>query len=84
MIRLFTDTSANLPAALIQKHDISVVPFSYTVDGEEKFPASSDDFDGGAFYTAMREGTEVKTSMVNTATFEDAFRPALEAGDDVL
>lgn len=84
MIRLFTDTSANLPAALIQKHDISVVPFSYTVDGEEKFPASSDDFDGSAFYTAMREGTEVKTSMVNTATFEDAFRPALEAGDDVL
>ena len=43
MIRLFTDTSANLPAALIEKHDIRVVSFSYTVDGEEKYPASSDE-----------------------------------------
>ena len=29
MIKLFTDTSANLPAELIKQYGISVVPFSY-------------------------------------------------------
>ena len=33
MIKLFTDTSANLPIQLIHKYKIQVVSFEYTVDG---------------------------------------------------
>lgn len=84
MIRLFTDTSANLPTALLEQYGIRVVPFHYTVNGEEKQSKGCDGFDGKAFYVAMRNGLQVKTSMVNTAAFEDAFRPALEQGEDVL
>ena len=33
MTKLYTDTSANLPLALLREYDIAVIPFSYTVNG---------------------------------------------------
>ena len=82
MTQLFTDTSANLPVEIIDEYGIEVVPFSYTIDGVEYIPER--EFDGKAFYAAMRAGSAVKTSMVNTGTFIDRFKTALDAGKDVL
>lgn len=82
MTQLFTDTSANLPADIIDEYGIEVVPFSYTIDGVEYIPKR--EFDGKAFYAAMRAGSEVKTSMVNAGTFIERFKTALDAGKDVL
>ena len=82
MTQLFTDTSANLPAEIIDEYGIEVVPFSYTIDGVEYIPER--EFDGKAFYAAMRAGSEVKTSMVNAGTFIERFKTALDAGQDVL
>ena len=82
MTQLFTDTSANLPVEIIDEYGIEVVPFSYTIDGVEYI--SEREFDGKAFYAAMRAGSEVKTSMVNAGTFIERFKAALDAGRDVL
>ena len=82
MTQLFTDTSANLPVEIIDEYGIEVVPFSYTIDGVEYIPER--EFDGKAFYAAMRAGSEVKTSMVNAGTFIERFKTALDAGKDVL
>ncbi len=82
MTQLFTDTSANLPVEIIDEYGIEVVPFSYTIDGVEYI--SEREFDGNAFYAAMRAGSEVKTSMVNAGTFIERFKAALDAGRDVL
>ena len=82
MTQLFTDTSANLPVEIIDEYGIEVVPFSYTIDGVEYI--SEREFDGKAFYAAMRAGSEVKTSMVNAGTFIERFKTALDAGKDVL
>lgn len=82
MTQLFTDTSANLPVEIIDEYGIEVVPFSYTIDGVEYIPER--EFDGKAFYAAMRAGSEVKTSMVNAGTFIERFKAALDAGRDVL
>ena len=82
MTQLFTDTSANLPVEIIDEYGIEVVPFSYTIDGDEYIPER--EFDGKAFYAAMRAGSEVKTSMVNAGTFIERFKAALDAGKDVL
>ena len=84
MIKLFTDTSANLPLALLRKYDIAVLPFSYTVNGEAEDYSEETDFDGRSFYNAMRGGAEVKTSMINPAIAASFFERALEQGDDVL
>lgn len=82
MTQLFTDTSANLPVEIIDEYGIEVVPFSYTIDGVEYIPER--EFDGKAFYAAMRAGSEVKTSMVNAGTFIERFKTALDEGKDVL
>lgn len=82
MTQLFTDTSANLPVEIIDEYGIEVVPFSYTIEGVEYIPER--EFDGKAFYAAMRAGSEVKTSMVNAGTFIERFKAALDAGKDVL
>ena len=82
MTQLFTDTSANLPVEIIDEYGIEVVPFSYMIDGVEYIPER--EFDGKAFYAAMRAGSEVKTSMVNAGTFIERFKAALDAGKDVL
>ena len=82
MTQLFTDTSANLPVEIIDEYGIEVVPFSYTIDGVEYIPER--EFDGKAFYAAMRAGSEVKTSMVNAGTFIERFKTALDTGKDVL
>ena len=84
MTKLYTDTSANLPLALLREYDIAVIPFSYTVNGMAEDYNEETDFDGKAFYDAMRRGAEVKTSMVNPATAAAFFERALAQGDDVL
>ncbi len=84
MIRLFTDTSANLPLQLVQRYNITVLPFSFTVNGVEAENSADMEFDGKAFYDAMRAGTVVKTSMINIVAFMLPFEDALKSGDDVL
>ncbi|MEA5050212.1 MAG: DegV family protein [Oscillospiraceae bacterium] len=84
MIRLYTDTSANLPAELIRKYAVGVIPFSYTVDGEPADYSAETDFDGKKFYGAMRAGADVRTSMVNVSDFLGRFEADVLAGDSVL
>lgn len=84
MIKLFTDTSANLPVSIIREYGIEVVPFSYTVNGKEVPYSAETDFNGKAFYEAMRAGAEVKTSMINVSDFIAAFEQWIAKGDAVI
>lgn len=84
MIQIFTDTSAALPRELIECYGLQVIPFPYTVDGEEFFAATDGSFDGKKFYRAMRNGAEVRTSMINAFSYYDAFEAAAKVGDDVI
>ena len=81
---ILTDTSANLPTPLLQKHGVTVAPFSYSYDGAEHTCLDTESFDGAAYYGAMRKGTVVTTSLVNPDRFISAARPLLAAGEDVL
>ena len=84
MIRLITDTSANLPLSLIDKHNITVLSFHLTMDGKTFPYHSRTDFDGKTFYDAMRGGAKMQTSMINQSDYEDAILDAASSGDDVL
>ena len=55
MVRLATDTSANLPRELLEKHNIAMLAFQYTVDGKEAEYKEDWDSDGKRFFEAMRE-----------------------------
>ena len=84
MIKLFTDTSANLPVSIIREYGIEVVPFSYTINGKEVPYSAETDFNGKAFYEAMRAGAEVKTSMINVSGFMEVFEQWIAKGDAVI
>ncbi len=84
MIKLFADTAANLPIALIKKHNVNVIPLSYSIDGNNIPYDLEHDFDGKAFYDAMRNGSDVKTSMANSASFKDKFEEEIKNGNSIV
>ncbi len=83
MIKILTDTSANLERKTIDEYSLTVIPFNYTVNGEvcEK---DGTEFDGKAFYDSIRAGADVRTSMINPEGYKDAFEKHLACGDDVI
>ncbi len=85
--KLFTDSTAGLTEAEYNENAIEVLPLSLSLNEEEILcyePGVV--FDSEAFYKRMREDASLvmKTSMVNTSAFLEAFEPYLKAGEDVL
>lgn len=73
-----------MPIELINKYSLSVLKFSYTVNGREENREEGSEFNGPEFYSAMRGGADVKTSMINPDYASAEFEKCLKAGDDVI
>lgn len=84
---IFVDSAANLPDELIKENDIKVISYTCSVDGkdmecyEDGVPFAET---AKKFYSAMREGAETKTTLVNADKITTAITPSLQAGRDVL
>lgn len=82
---IFVDGSSNLPGSVLKSLNIAILPCSYSVNGEAStYNGNLDSFDAHTYYTMLREGGKVQTSLLNTQLFLDQFRPQLEQGRDVL
>ncbi len=81
---ILTDSSANLPAALVWQHGLSIVPFSYYREGKEYTCTNADVFDADEYYGAMRRGARFTTSQITPQRYVDTFRPFLAAGKELL
>ena len=81
---IVTDTSANLPTPLLNRHGIAAIPFTYIVNGREMNCLDTEAFNGSAYYGAMRNGINVSTSQINPQAYIDCIEPLLAAGEDVL
>ena len=82
-----TDTSANLPAELLERLGVKVIPFYYSCAGEEKCcldTAAFEDGEGEEYYARLKAGERVNTSQINPQSYMDFFEPMLRAGEDVL
>lgn len=90
MFQIFVDSAANLPAVIAKKYDIHVISFVNLVAGKEivcynpDLSPEEEREKGAEYYNAMRSGCEVKTGLISTANFEDAFRTAIDADQDVI
>lgn len=82
---IFTDGCSNLPGDLLRKLDIRVMSCTYRM-GEQSITYSGDidHFNAKEHYDLLRRGEVITTSLTNADTFARAFRPALEAGLDVV
>lgn len=85
--KVVTDTSANLPAPLLEKHGVSVIPFLYTMQGAERSCLDTEAFEDGAgreYYAKLKAGERVTTSQINPQSYAEFFEPMLRNGEDVL
>ena len=78
-----TDTSANLPTAELQWHQLHLLPFSYIIGDVVHQCLDLTAFDGDAYYESLRH-TPASTSMVTVDQYCRLWQPLLEAGQDVL
>ncbi len=83
---LFTDSSANIPEALLRERGIGVISYRLLVDGEEKDCYTGADFSDTAkeHYARMRAGKEMRTSLISKDRIAEFLTPALEEGKDVF
>ena len=78
-----TDTSANLPTAELQWHQLYLLPFSYIVNEVEHQCLDLSAFDGDAYYEMLRH-TPASTSMISMDQYRRLWEPLLQEGQDVL
>lgn len=84
---IYVDSSANIPDELRKDRGIKVISYSFTVNGKERLC-----YEEGTpfiqtakqFYDEMRNGSDVKTSLVGEQTIISALLPSLQEGKDVL
>ena len=82
---IVTDSSCDLPAPLLEKMGIRVVPLAVNLDGKTYFNYP----DGRAigfeeYYAQLRSGKQATTSAVNMSMFRTVMEAELIAGPDVL
>jgi DegV family protein with EDD domain len=82
---IITDSSANLPDSYIERYGLAVLSLEFIVDGVSYRGYTEGEItDNKQFYTMMREGKVVKTSLVNLQEADEIVRACFEKGDDVL
>lgn len=81
---IVTDSAANIPTPMAQELKITVIPFSYFIEGKEYICHNTESFDSKAYYDSIRAGTLVSTSQVTPQKYIDTFSPILKDGKDIL
>ncbi|NBJ66702.1 DegV family protein [Adlercreutzia caecimuris] len=82
---IVTDSSSNLPEDIIDQHDLTVLPLTFMVDGEEyRSYLKGEKTDLSQFYTMMREGKVITTSLPNLKESRESIESLLRSGTDVL
>ena len=80
---VFADGSANLPASCLE--GITLLPCNYCVEGVQKeYLGDVDHFDAKSYYDALRQGSKITTSLLNTHLFLEHFREVLAQGQDAV
>ncbi len=79
MIGLCTDSNAQLPAELVERYGVEVVPLTVTLDGDDFLEGVDLDADG--FYARVEQGvTQVATAAPSPGRFLLAYEALVERG----
>lgn len=84
---IFTDGGASLLPNICLEHDIRCISMDYLLNDQPfHYSPAQEDAEAvcTAFYDALRAGASVSTSQITLFMFEEAFRPVLEQGLDIL
>lgn len=83
-IKLITDSGSDIKPSVAQRHNIRVIPFKYTFDGET-YLKSYKDQSIEEFYAMLRKAPEpAKTAQITPAEYADIYREEIAAGYDTI
>lgn len=82
---IFTDSSCDLPAEMVEKLELTVLPLSFNLNGKEYYNyPDGRELSFSDFYAHLRSEEACTTSAVNVEAFASAMEPVLQSGKDVL
>ena len=82
---IVTDSSCNLPNAVIDQYDLHIVSLEFLVEGKPYHSyVKGEDNDLKRFYTMMRNKDNITTSAATAQAWTDVIEPLLKDGQDVL
>ena len=84
---IYTDSAADIPAGILEKTDIRIIPMDYMLNGKSiTFRTDARDREKmcEALFQAQREGADVHTSQITPFRYLEAWRKDLEEGKDIL
>ena len=77
-------STADLSKEHFEQRSIHYICFHYELDGKQYSDDLGQTMSFDAFYTAMLNGADTKTSQINAEEFEEYFEPFLKEGKDIL
>ena len=77
-------STADLTLEHFQQRDIHYVCFHYSLNGNTYPDDLGQSMSFDAFYQALRDGAQTKTSQVNVQEFISYFTPFLQSGMDIV
>ncbi len=81
---LVSDSSCDLPKEFVKKHNIGIIPYYVTLDGEN-YLREGFDISNEEFYSAITKSEKMpKTSLPTIQNYLDVFEPLAAEGKDVL
>ena len=81
---LITDSCCDLPPEMVEAAGIEVLPFPYTLDGEEHVDDFGRTIPFEVFYAALDKGSVAHTSQVPLASYYEAYERATAQGKSVV
>lgn len=83
--QIVTDSACNLTEETIDAFGLEILPLTFMVDGvQHRSYLKGEKTDLRQFYTMMREGKVITTSLPNMQETETTLRRVLDAGHNVL
>lgn len=84
MIRIMTDTSANLPKEDCDRLGIAVIPMYYYDNDNECSCMDIENFDDQTYYTQIKRGKRIATSQITPQRYHDFMEQYVAAGEDLI
>ncbi|MBQ3405204.1 MAG: DegV family protein [Oscillospiraceae bacterium] len=78
-----TSSTADLPRTWLDEHNIPFISYEFTVNGEIKQDDCREE-SRAAIFKGMRNGDDLKTSMINEFVYGEFFKGLLDTGKDVI
>lgn len=83
MLKIITDSAADMPASIVERFDLHVIPTPVVIDGTDYLDGKT--IHTKEFYEILDDvNWDIKTYHINPDMFEQAFRPYAEQGDSVI